>query len=74
MKKFWAQRYKLFSKFDEGILLDEGKSILYNHNSRRMVGLVQVIEGRKHFVAWIEISKTNHAPNLQFSMPFLAST
>ena len=24
MKKFWAQRYKLFSKFDEGILLDEG--------------------------------------------------
>ena len=27
MKKFWAQRYKLFSKFDEGILLDEGNGI-----------------------------------------------
>ena len=24
LKKFWAQRYKLFSKYDEGILLDEG--------------------------------------------------
>ena len=24
MKKFWAQRYRLFSKFDHGIMLDEG--------------------------------------------------
>ena len=28
-KKYWDQRYKLFSKFDEGILLDEGKEHSY---------------------------------------------
>lgn len=25
MKKYWAQRYKLFSKYDEGIRLDTGQ-------------------------------------------------
>ena len=26
LKKYWAQRYKLFSKFDKGIRLDYGTS------------------------------------------------
>lgn len=25
LAKYWAQRYRLFSRFDEGIKLDEGK-------------------------------------------------
>lgn len=25
LTKYWAQRYRLFSRFDEGILLDRGK-------------------------------------------------
>jgi trimethylguanosine synthase len=24
LKKYWAQRYRLFSKFDDGIMLDRG--------------------------------------------------
>jgi trimethylguanosine synthase len=26
MHKYWAKRYQLFSKFDEGIKLDQGKA------------------------------------------------
>ena len=33
IQKYWAQRYKLFSKFDEGILLDEGKDLLMFNSS-----------------------------------------
>ena len=27
MRKYWAQRYRLFSRFDEGIKMDKGKKI-----------------------------------------------
>jgi len=30
LKKYWAQRYRIFSKFDEGIMLDRGKCICKN--------------------------------------------
>lgn len=30
LAKYWAQRYRLFSRFDEGIRLDRGESALYN--------------------------------------------
>lgn len=26
MRKYWAQRYRIFSRFDEGIMLDRGNS------------------------------------------------
>lgn len=28
LAKYWSQRYRLFSRFDQGILLDEGKSFV----------------------------------------------
>ncbi|XP_035526403.1 trimethylguanosine synthase-like [Morone saxatilis] len=31
LAKYWAQRYRLFSRFDEGIRLDRGQSALYMH-------------------------------------------
>lgn len=31
LAKYWAQRYRLFSLFDEGIKLDRGQSALYMH-------------------------------------------
>jgi trimethylguanosine synthase len=29
--KYWLQRYRLFSKFDEGIVLDRGRRIQLNN-------------------------------------------
>lgn len=29
LAKYWAQRYRLFSRFDEGVKLDHGQSDLY---------------------------------------------
>lgn len=31
LAKYWAQRYRLFSRFDEGIRLDRGQSALCMH-------------------------------------------
>lgn len=31
LAKYWAQRYRLFSRFDEGIRLDRGQSACYMH-------------------------------------------
>lgn len=30
MHKYWAKRYQLFSKYDEGIKLDQGNTFLFN--------------------------------------------
>ena len=37
LRKYWIRRYQLFSKFDEGIRLDEGKVL-----SLSLLGLLQV--------------------------------
>lgn len=34
LAKYWAQRYRLFSRFDQGIRLDRGQSSLYMHASK----------------------------------------
>lgn len=31
LAKYWAQRYRLFSRFDDGIKLDRGQSVLCIH-------------------------------------------
>lgn len=31
LAKYWAQRYRLFSRFDEGIQLDRGKLLVVTH-------------------------------------------
>lgn len=31
LAKYWAQRYRLFSRFDEGIKLDHGESAQSHH-------------------------------------------
>lgn len=30
LKKYWAQRYRLFTKFDQGIKLDYGINIIFS--------------------------------------------
>jgi hypothetical protein len=37
LRKYWIRRYQLFSRFDEGIRLDEGKVLLLS-----LLGLLQV--------------------------------
>jgi hypothetical protein len=32
LQKYWIQRYRLFSRFDEGIKLDNGKSCIFSSN------------------------------------------
>ena len=34
LAKYWAQRYRLFSRFDEGIRLDRGQFTLHSLTSR----------------------------------------
>ncbi len=36
LAKYWAQRYRLFSRFDEGIRLDRGQSALYMHAGHKL--------------------------------------
>ena len=38
LRKYWIRRYQLFSRFDEGITLDEGKVL-----SLSLLGLLQVL-------------------------------
>lgn len=33
LAKYWAQRYRLFSRFDEGVKLDRGQSASYIYPS-----------------------------------------
>lgn len=40
--KYWLQRYRLFSKFDEGIVLDRGRRIVLNYFNRLLFDSFQI--------------------------------
>ena len=57
MRKYWAQRYRLFSKFDQGIKMDKGaynlmcvRMWVYSRGARSFVGNYYMYCGKSYFV------------------------
>ena len=47
MKKYWAQRYRIFSKFDSGVMLDKGNGYeLLNHGDTITVNVQHLASAR----------------------------
>lgn len=42
LAKYWAQRYRLFSRFDEGIRLDRGQPALYMRACKQRIHLIAI--------------------------------